>query len=85
MLGSKSGASIRERLRLARKKGEQLSGSGANTSTPAPTTPKGRKTAPASGVDKKSATKVNNTPRKAKSPKIEIKAEEVEEEQDDGI
>jgi hypothetical protein len=78
MLGSKSAASIRERLRLAKKKGEQLATTGMATSTPPLATPRRRKRAPAGGVDKESPTKLNNTPRKAKSAKSEVKAEDEE-------
>lgn len=57
-IGSKSAASIRERLRLCRKKEIQIEGVTNNPTT-----------APAGGIDKKAAGKVNASPRKAAGPK----------------
>lgn len=52
-------ASIKERLRLCKKKEVQLEGS-----------IKVQLSSPAGGIDKKAAGKVNNSPRKATKPRI---------------
>jgi hypothetical protein len=73
-IGSKSVASVRERLRLCRKKVIHIEGEAISTSSPA------------GGVDKKSVGKVNGSPRKAgaKSKGKASKKGAVKEEKDEG-
>lgn len=87
MAGSKSVGAVRERLRLAKKKGEQLFGSSEAASTPTAVTAKKRKACPAGYVDRNSHTKVNTAPRKAKQPKVKAEVDEDAEEADeeDGV
>ncbi|KAF2430428.1 hypothetical protein EJ08DRAFT_734202 [Tothia fuscella] len=76
-VGSKSVASVKERLRLAKKKDIQIEGVLASTSSPA------------GGIDKKAAGKINASPRKAaskakgKAGKGTPKKEHVKKEEDD--
>jgi len=82
MVGSKSAQSVRERLRIARKKGPGAA-TGASETTPSVLKDKkDKKAAPAGGIDKKSPTKVNKSPRKAGKPKV--KDEDKDQLLDDG-
>lgn len=80
LVGAKTSASARERLRVAKKKAEQILGTGGGGSTPSSSpNPRAKKAAPVGGIDKKSPTKVKAGPHKAAKP--EIKPESTEEDE----
>lgn len=88
LVGAKTAASARERLRVAKKKADQiLEAAGDGTSGSTLVTPKKtpKKAVPAGGIDKKTPSKVKKGPRKVSEP--EVKEEEVVEEADteDGV
>lgn len=80
LVGAKSAASARERLRVAKKKADQILEAAGQEggSTPVASTPKKtpKKAAPAGGVDKKTPSKVKKGPRKVEH---EVKEEVIEE------
>jgi hypothetical protein len=80
--GSKTVGGVRERLRLAKKKGEQLLGANDGVSAPSSATKKVKNAAPTGGIDKKSPSKVKTGPRKATEPEVKTKVEEIDEDED---
>lgn len=88
MAGSKSVGAVRERLRLAKNKGQSLlAATDGESATPSSAAKKAKKvTAPAGGIDKKSPTKVKAGARKATNVKVKSEEHVTEEaEEDDGI
>ncbi|TID16084.1 hypothetical protein E2P81_ATG08943 [Venturia nashicola] len=88
LVGAKTAASARERLRVAKKKADQIleatgqeGGFSPVTSTPKKTP---KKAAPAGGIDKKTPTKVKKGPRKVAEPTVKVEAQE-EADLDEGV
>lgn len=80
LVGAKTAASARERLRVAKKKADQiLEAAGQDgSSTPAVSTPKKtpKKSAPTGGIDKKTPSKVKKGPHKVAKPEVEEEAKD---------